>query len=93
MLEDILEIKNEHGLHARPSAAFVKLASTFRSTIKISSGRDSVDGKSIMGLMLLAAEKGRRLKVEIDGEDEQEAMISLKKLVEIEQFGEKAKMD
>ncbi len=85
-----MEIMNDNGLHARPSAAFVKLASSFKSKITVSSGKDVVDGKSIMGLMLLAAEKGRKLKVTIEGEDESIAFIELKKLVEVEQFGERS---
>lgn len=84
-----IEIKNINGLHARPAAAFVKLTSKFRSNIKVSKGRETVDGKSILGLMLLAAEKGSKLKITAEGNDEEKALEAIKNLVEIEKFGEK----
>ncbi len=84
-----VEIKNINGLHARPAAAFVKLSAKFKSNIKVSKGRETVDGKSILGLMLLAAEKGSKLKISADGDDEEKALDAIKTLVEVEKFGEK----
>ncbi|QSV44825.1 HPr family phosphocarrier protein [Geobacter benzoatilyticus] len=74
-------IVNKLGLHARASALFVKTASRFRSDIKIEREGVQVNGKSIMGIMMLAAAKGTVIKVTIDGEDEAEAMAALGDLI------------
>lgn len=89
MIEIVVEIKNDEGLHARPAASFVKLASTFDADIAVSSGDESVNGKSILGVMILAAEKGRKLRVTATGADASDALKALKYLVEVEKFGEK----
>lgn len=83
-----LEIKNKDGLHVRPSVQFVKLANTFNSDIEVSLGLNKVDGKSILGLMLLAAGKGRKLQITAKGSDANEALVALQQLVEVEKFGE-----
>jgi len=83
-----VEIKNRAGLHARPSALFVQTANKFESDIMVESNGEEVNGKSIMGLMLLAAEKGRVLKLKANGKDELEALEALKELVEISKFNE-----
>ena len=83
-----VQIKNNAGLHARPSALFVQTATQFNSEIKIISNGEEINGKSIMGLMLLAAEKGRVLKVVADGDDADAALERIKKLVEVDKFGE-----
>ncbi len=88
MKEIEVEIKNNAGLHARPSALFVQTTSKFNSEIKIISNGEEINGKSIMGLMLLAAEKGRKLKIVAEGNDAEEALAALKKLVEEDKFGE-----
>ena len=88
MKEIEVEIKNNAGLHARPSALFVQTTSKFNSEIKIISNAEEINGKSIMGLMLLAAEKGRKLKIVAEGNDASEALAALKKLVEEDKFGE-----
>ena len=88
MMEIEVEIKNNAGLHARPSALFVQIANKYNSEIKIISNGEEINGKSIMGLMLLAAEKGRKLTIVADGPDAEEALKSLKKLVEVDKFGE-----
>ncbi|MBK1734078.1 phosphocarrier protein HPr [Halorhodospira abdelmalekii] len=80
-------ICNRLGLHARAAARFVAIASEYRSEIHVSSGDRRVNGKSIMGLMMLAAGVGTRLTIEADGADEQEALTALCQLVE-EGFGE-----
>ncbi|MHB9155961.1 MAG: HPr family phosphocarrier protein [Endomicrobiales bacterium] len=87
MLEKTLTIKNKLGLHARPAALLVQTASRFKSRIKIFKDEQEVDGKSIMGLMTLAAAAGSQLRVMVDGEDEQQALQELEQLVE-SGFGE-----
>ncbi|MDY6787558.1 MAG: HPr family phosphocarrier protein [candidate division WOR-3 bacterium] len=87
MIEREIEVKNKLGLHARPAALFVKTASTFNSKIEVCRDDTVIDGKSIMGLMMLAAESGSKLKLIIDGEDEERAMEKLVKLIE-ENFNE-----
>lgn len=81
MLVQEFTIKNKLGLHARASALFVKTASRFRSEIKIAREGVEVNGKSIMGIMMLAAAKGTTVKVTIDGEDESEAMDAIGELI------------
>lgn len=88
MKEIEVEIKNKAGLHARPSSLFVQISSQFSSEINVISQNEEINGKSIMGLMLLAAEQGRKLKIRAEGEDENEALEALKKLVEVDKFNE-----
>ena len=80
-------IRNKDGLHARPAAEFVKLAARFRSQIFASKEDTEVNGKSIMGVMMLAAECGSELRIRAQGEDAEEAMNELVALVE-RGFGE-----
>jgi len=82
MIEKIVQIKNEHGLHARPAAHLVKIAGKFKSDIKILKDGLEVNGKSIMGVMMLAAEPGSEIIFRINGEDEHEALEALLELVE-----------
>ncbi|MCK4524303.1 HPr family phosphocarrier protein [candidate division WOR-3 bacterium] len=82
MITKEIKIKNKLGLHARPAALFVKTASKYISSIKIKKNDTEIDGKSIMGLMMLAAESGSKLIIMIDGEDEGNAMNALIKLIE-----------
>jgi phosphocarrier protein len=74
-------IVNPLGLHARPAAQFVKLASTFASEIEVSKDGLSINGKSIMGVMMLAAECGSSITIKADGPDEEAAMNALLELV------------
>ena len=74
-------ITNELGLHARPAAEFVKLASRYASHIRVAKDGEPVNGKSIMGVMTLAAECGAELTVRAEGEDAVEAVKALEKLV------------
>ncbi|MGL4391965.1 MAG: HPr family phosphocarrier protein [Fusobacteriaceae bacterium] len=83
-----VEIKNKAGLHARPSSLFVQLASKFKSDIKVKSGDEEINGKSIMGLMVLAAEQGRKIILEADGPDEAEMIAALQELIEVKTFNE-----
>jgi phosphocarrier protein HPr len=80
-------IINKLGLHARAAAKFVTTASGFSSSIDIEKDGQKVNGKSIMGVMMLAASRGTRLLIQADGEDEQEAVDSLERLIG-EKFGE-----
>ena len=82
-----LVIINELGLHARPAAMFVKLANEFISDITVEKGSEIVNGKSIMGIMMLAAGKGSRIKVTAEGPDAQEAVDAIDKLIQ-SKFGE-----
>jgi phosphocarrier protein len=84
-----LRIKNRLGLHARAAARFVHTASRFRS--RVTAGRDGrvMDGKSILGILLLAASQGTTIEVTAEGEDEEAAMDALAALVE-SGFGEGA---
>lgn len=88
MKEMVVEIKNEAGLHARPSSLFVQIAGEYDANVTVVSDGEEVNGKSIMGLMLLAAEKGRKLKLIADGPQEAEVLDALKKLVEVDKFNE-----
>jgi phosphocarrier protein len=87
MQEKTVLIKNKLGLHARPAAVLVQTMGKFKSRVKLFKGDQEVDGKSIMGLMTLAAACGTELKVMIEGEDEVETMNALVGLVE-SGFGE-----
>ncbi len=81
MIEEGITITNKHGLHARPAAQFVKIAGKFKSDIKVLKDGLEVNGKSIMGIMMLAAEPGSEIILYTDGEDEKEAMQALKELI------------
>ena len=85
--EKEMEICNELGLHARPAAMFVKLANRFTSDIFVSKGEEEVNGKSIMGVMMLAAGKGTTLKITAVGDDAHEAIPEFEKLLK-GKFGE-----
>ncbi len=80
-------INNKLGLHARAAAKFVRIASGFQSEIMIHLGNREVNGKSIMGIMMLAAGKGTEINIITIGPDENEAMSSLEDLI-INKFGE-----
>lgn len=69
------------GLHARPAAQFVKIASRFNSDVYISKNDREVNGKSIMGVMMLAAEMGSELTIKVDGQDQDYAINALVELV------------
>ena len=75
-------IRNRLGLHARAAAKFVHLASRFRAQVRVSREGRVVDGKSIMGILLLAAARGTTITISADGADEHEALTALCELVE-----------
>lgn len=76
-----IEIVNKLGLHARPSAKLTQLASDFKSNVFMARNGRRVNAKSIMGVMMLAAAKGSMVTLEIEGEDEKEAMEALCTLI------------
>ncbi len=77
----MLTIRNPLGLHARAAARFVHAASAFTSQIRVGRGDREMDGKSIMGLLLLAAAQGSVIRVSADGPDEADALAALSALV------------
>ncbi|HEY0811036.1 MAG TPA: HPr family phosphocarrier protein [Longimicrobiales bacterium] len=85
--ERTVQIRNKFGLHARPAAEFVKLANQFKSDIFVRKFDLEVNGKSIMGMMMLAAECGVEISVRAAGEDAEHAVTELVRLVE-QGFGE-----
>ena len=87
VVEREIEIVNEYGLHARPAMQLVECANQYNSKIEISNGSITVDAKSIMSVMRLAATKGTLLKITADGSDADESADVLVALVE-EGFGE-----
>jgi len=82
-----VDIRNKYGLHARPAMQFVEVASRFKADVRLHKDDKTVDGKSIMELMLLAAERGSRITITAEGEDAREAVAVLARLVE-EKFDE-----
>ena len=73
-------VANKMGIHARPAALFVKVASKFRSDITVEKDGEQVNGKSIMGLMMLAAGQGSRLKIIAEGPDAESAVREMEAL-------------
>lgn len=82
-----MRIVNSLGLHARPAAAFVKIAGRYQCHIAVRKDETEVNGKSIMGMMMLAAECGSELLLRADGEDAEQAVGELMELVQAG-FGE-----
>jgi phosphocarrier protein HPr len=85
--EQTLQIRNKYGLHARPAAEFVKLASRFESEVWVRKQDLEVNGKSIMGMMMLAAECGAEITIRAAGSDASDAVDQLCSLVN-NKFGE-----
>ena len=82
MISRDIEIKNKLGLHARAAAKFVHTAARFKADIKVRKGDEEVDGKSILGILLLAAGRGSTVRVRADGEDERDALDAVEKLID-----------
>ena len=89
MIRRKVAIRNRLGLHARAAARFVHVANRFRSRITATRNGRSMDGKSILGILLLAASQGAELELAAEGDDEAEAIAALAALVE-SGFGEEA---
>jgi phosphocarrier protein HPr len=84
MITEKIIIENEVGLHARPAAQFVKIAERFKSKVRLCKDEIWVNGKSVLGILTLAAEHGSEIILEVSGPDEQEAFKELKGVLEIE---------
>ncbi len=76
-----IKIINPQGLHARPASLFVKIANRFESEVTVRKGSEAVNGKSIMGLMTLAANQGSVLELEVSGPDADKAMAELEQFL------------
>jgi phosphocarrier protein len=87
MVERSVEIVNKNGIHARPAAEIVKTAGKFKSHITLAREDLEVNGKSIMGVMMLAAECGAQVHLRAEGPDAQEAIEALESLI-TNKFGE-----
>ncbi|MFC1631712.1 HPr family phosphocarrier protein [Candidatus Omnitrophota bacterium] len=83
--EKVLIVRNKLGLHARPAALFVQIANKFDAEISVKKGRKVVNGKSIMGIMMLAATQGSKIKISAKGVDAQQALDELERLVSSEE--------
>ncbi len=81
-IEQEVTIANPQGLHARPAALFVQTASKYNASINIRKGDERVSGKSIMGILMLAAQTGTKIIIEADGEDAESAVAELKGFLE-----------
>ena len=80
-VEKEVTIVNRLGLHARPAAMFVRIASRFRSDVWVEKEGEQINGKSIMGLMMLAAGQGSKLHIRCDGPDAEKAMEEIEELI------------
>ncbi|MBK1716079.1 HPr family phosphocarrier protein [Thiocystis violacea] len=87
MIRKEFEICNKLGLHARAAAKLVQCATRFESRILIERRGQSVNGKSIMGVMMLAASQGTKVMVDAEGEDEEHAIMAIEALIR-DRFGE-----
>ncbi|MDP3791345.1 MAG: HPr family phosphocarrier protein [Candidatus Omnitrophota bacterium] len=81
VVERAVIIKNKQGLHARPAALFVQIANKFDSDITVTKGKTKVNGKSIMGIMMLEAGRGSKVIIVTKGEDAESAMAELEALL------------
>lgn len=87
MIERKVKIINKLGLHARAASKLVSLASSFASEIELAKDFQTANGKSIMGVMMLAASQGTELSLVVTGEDEEQAINQLEELIQT-RFGE-----
>ena len=81
MLDRSVAIRNKLGLHARAAVKFVNLANRFGASVKIVKGGDEIDGKSILGILTLAATQGTTIRLVVSGKDEEAAMAALVELI------------
>ncbi len=76
-----LIVKNKQGLHARPAAMFVQVANKFEANITVSRDEEKVNGKSIMGILMLGAEQGSEIILEAEGKDAEAALAELERII------------
>lgn len=84
LIEKKITIKNKSGLHARPAALFVQIANKFDSDINVTKGKQKVNGKSIMGILMLAAGKGQTVIIGANGKDAEDAVRELSELLVVD---------
>jgi phosphocarrier protein HPr len=89
MTSQAVTVVNQLGMHARAAAKFVHLATRYEARVKVAGGRREMDGKSIMGILLLAAARGSTITISAEGSDERDAVEALVALVQ-SGFGEEA---
>ncbi|MDD3307659.1 MAG: HPr family phosphocarrier protein [Acetobacterium sp.] len=82
MIVDKVVVNNKAGLHAKPASLFVQKANQFKSEVYIKKDATRVNAKSIMGVMILAVQKGDEIEIEASGEDEKKAVEQLKEMIE-----------
>lgn len=80
-----ITVKNKQGLHARPAALFVQIANKYDSRVTVKRDNEEVNGKSIMGILMLGAEKNSEIIIEVEGDDAEVALAELEKLVNSEE--------
>jgi len=85
LIKKEVTVKNGQGLHARPAALFVQVANKFDARITVRHDGEEVNGKSIMGILMLGAEKGSLIILEADGSDAEQALAELEKIIESEE--------
>lgn len=85
LIKKELIVKNKQGLHARPAAIFVQIANKFDARITVRRDDEEVNGKSIMGILMLGAEKGSVIIIEADGSDADQALQELEKIISSEE--------
>jgi phosphocarrier protein HPr len=88
MIEHVVRIRNRLGLHARAAVKFVNLANRFTADVRIEKDGSDVDGKSILGILTLAATQGSEITLRLNGEDEAAALRAIVELID-GRFGEK----
>lgn len=85
LIQKKVVVRNRQGLHARPAALFVQVANKFDARIIIKRDKEEVNGKSIMGILMLGAEKGSSIVIEADGDDALKAIEELEKVINSEE--------
>jgi phosphocarrier protein len=85
LIKKKLIVKNKQGLHARPAALFVQVANKFDSRITLKRDQEEVNGKSIMGILMLGAEQGTEVLLEVDGDDASDALAELERILNNEE--------
>jgi len=85
LIKKNLVVKNKQGLHARPAALFVQIANKFDARITVRRDKERVNGKSIMGILMLGAEKGSEITIEAEGQDAELAVSELEKIINSEE--------
>lgn len=81
LVEKKIIIQNKSGLHARPAAVFVQIANKFDSAVTVTKGKQKVNGKSIMGILMLAAGKGQTVSIQAKGSDAEQAVEELSEIL------------